>query len=75
MTCRIEAACPVKDICEIVKVVRGNPCNPYILKRDTPADYLPGEEPDLNGLRFLLTLNTPRTLKCAAGQIIIIKDK
>lgn len=75
MACRIENICLDKDICEIVGVVQGNPCNLYILKEDTPADYLPGEEANPDDLRFLLILNPPKTLKCTAGQTITIKDK
>jgi hypothetical protein len=74
MACKIEAYCKARDICELADVVQGNPCNSYIAKKDTPADYLPGDKPNPEDLRFLLALNTPRVLTCAGGQTITIKE-
>jgi hypothetical protein len=74
MTCRIEIWCPFRDECEIVEVVQGNPCNPYIKKKDTPADYLPGDKPDPKDMRFYLTFDPVRVMKCRAGQIIKIEE-
>jgi hypothetical protein len=74
MACKIEAYCPKAKICEIAEVVQGNPCNPYILKQDTPVDYLPGEKPDPGILRYLFTLDPVQVLVCAARQTIRITD-
>jgi hypothetical protein len=74
MTCRLETICPEKDVCEIAEAVQGNPCNPYIIKADTPPDYLPGEEPPVGDLRFWQFFNPIHVLTCAAGQTITIKE-
>jgi len=74
MACRLEKVCQKRNVCEIVEAIQGNPCNPYILKKDTPADYLPGDKPAVENLRFLFSFNPPGVFTCAAGQTITIKE-